>query len=621
MRVGLSLLLLLYLAAPSLAQNSSKEAEIENFFDGFLSAQLLSYRIPGAALAIVHGGEILHCKGYGLANIRTGQPIRARKTLFRIASVSKPIVYTATMQLVEEGSLSLHGDVNDYLKSFKIPKPFGKAVTLAHLMTHTPGFEDTYFRKWSQKMKRFPTLREYLSQNRPACIRPPGETYGYSNYGASLAGYLIERATNTTYETYLEKNIFKPLGMKNTTARQPLPKKFKKHMAVSYRNGRPIGFELILDSPAGAISSTAEDMAKFMIAHLGWGPKRGQPILSEESFNAMHERQFAHHKMLDGHTFGFVHEVINGERVISHSGAMVAFRTRMIMLPDLELGLFVAYTSGRGSEAGRQLKGVFLDRCLPKKEPPETKQFIRSAKAQEGLAGWYRKTRYSHTSAAKVAGLLGATLPLSLDGSNLSFLHSRWRPIAPDVYEEITRHEHPRRLAFKRKPRSKPKFVYVGMKAYERVEWYERPTVQWAIFILCQLIFVSYMAKSLWRLLRKRRERRSPFLPKRDFWHQITLLTTSLLNSSLAATLCLLLLSSFNNPVRVFYGLPWWVVIPSAATYLSALLAPLALLTSWSTWKKRHHSLLDTCHDYTVVLAAFTFVLWLHHWNLLGYKY
>ena len=620
MRVGLSFLLLLLLVNQLLGDHSETDIKIESFFDGFISAQLLSQRIPGAALAIVRGGDIVLCKGYGVADLRTGRPVRARQTLFRMASLSKPIVFTAAMQLVENGTLSLHSDVNGFLKTFKISKPFGKEITLAHLMTHTAGFEDTYFRQWSQDMNKLPTLGEYLKRNRPACIRPPGETFGYSNYGASLAGYLIESSTGTPYEDYLEENIFKPLGMHNTTARQPLPKRMQRHMAVSYRNGRPIGFELILDSPAGAITSTAEDMAKFMMAHLGWGPGK-DPILSEESFNAMHERQFGHHPLLDGHTFGFVHEVINGEHVISHSGAMVAFRTRMILLPDSEIGLFVAYNSDSGSLAGRQLKGVFLDRCFPKRQTPAAPPFLRSANATKGLPGWYRKTRYSHTSAAKIAGLLGAAKKLTTKGSKIHFLDSWWFPIGPDLYEENVRAEYPRRLAFNRSPGSRPDFVYVGVKAFERLEWYETPTLHWFLFLLFQFAFVSSLVKAIWSSSSRSRVRRSPFLPAKYDWCKITIVITSALNLALALALYSLLLGGMKSPVHIFYGLPWWVVIPSTGTLISAVLAPMTLLLIIHSARNGRYGTMELIHNFTVVIAANAFIWWLHYWNLLGFKY
>ena len=616
------LFILLTLVTHSWARGPSSPKELESFFDGFLSAQLLSRCIPGATIAVVRGGEVLLCKGYGVANLRTGQPVRGHRTLFRIASVSKPIVFTAVMQLVEKGELGLHNDVNHYLKEFRIPHSFGKAVTLAHLLTHTPGFEDTYFRKWSQNMKQLPSLAHYLAINRPICVRSPGETFGYSNYGASLAGHLIELQSKQTYEEYLKENIFNPLGMANTTARQPLPTKLKKYMSASYRYGRRVNFELILDRPAGAISSTAADMARFMMAHLGWGPANRPPILSDDGFAAMHQRQFGHHPLLAGHTFGFAYEEINGERIVSHTGAMVAFRSLMLLLPDMEVGLFVAYNDAAGSDGHQELKSVFLDRYFPEqKKEKKRKVFLRSAGANQGLEGWYRSTRFSFSSAAKISGLFGAARPLRISGSDLRFLGARWRPLATDVYEETTATSHPRRLAFRREPNTTPKYVFVGRKAYERLSWYESPPIQWAILLGCHFLFFSYLMVTFIGLFKKNSSKRSPYLPIRYRWSKITLFTLSLINILAGLFFFLLLLRGIKDPTRIFYGLPWWVIIPSGMTIVSTLLTPLAIIIVAWAWHKGEDSTLSKVYDSLVALAALVFICWLQYWNLLGFKY
>jgi len=116
--------------------------EVEAFFDGLMAAQLEIHHIPGATVALVQGGELLFAKGYGYANLEERKPVIADRTLFRPGSVSKLFVWTAVMQLVEEGKLELNADVNNYLTAFQIPATFPDPITLAHLMAHTPGFEE-----------------------------------------------------------------------------------------------------------------------------------------------------------------------------------------------------------------------------------------------------------------------------------------------------------------------------------------------------------------------------------------------------------------------------------------------------------------------------------------------
>ena len=116
--------------------------EVEAFFDGLMAAQLEIHHIPGATVALVQNGELLLAKGYGYANLEARTPVVANRTLFRPGSVSKLFVWTAVMQLVEEGKLDLNADVNSYLTAFQIPATFPEPITLAHLMAHTAGFEE-----------------------------------------------------------------------------------------------------------------------------------------------------------------------------------------------------------------------------------------------------------------------------------------------------------------------------------------------------------------------------------------------------------------------------------------------------------------------------------------------
>jgi CubicO group peptidase (beta-lactamase class C family) len=107
--------------------------------------QLALFGIPGAAVAVVQGDKTLYLGGLGKGDLASNEPLSARETLFRTGSVSKLVTWTTVMQLVEQGTLDLHADVNRYLDTFQIPAPYPEPVTLAHLLTHTAGFEDRGF--------------------------------------------------------------------------------------------------------------------------------------------------------------------------------------------------------------------------------------------------------------------------------------------------------------------------------------------------------------------------------------------------------------------------------------------------------------------------------------------
>src|SRR5690606_3079510 len=142
-------------------------------------------------------------------------------------SISKLFTWTAIMQLVEQGKLDLQTDINEYL-DFEIPatlvvganKEQPKPITLFHLMTHTPGFEDYSSSIYKLSAEEMPSLEQYVKEYLPERVYPPGEVIAYSNYGTALAGYIVEQVSGIPYSEYIEENIFKPLEMNYSTFQQ-----------------------------------------------------------------------------------------------------------------------------------------------------------------------------------------------------------------------------------------------------------------------------------------------------------------------------------------------------------------------------------------------------------------
>ena len=185
------------------------------------------------------------------------------------------------MQLVEQGKLDLDTDVNSYL-DFQIPKTYPEPITMKNLLTHTSGFEESNIGMLAWQPEQLTLLSDFLKAHIPARVFPPGMLGAYSNYGAALAGYIVERISGMPYAEYVEKNIFQPLGMRHSSLRQPLPMDLAldmaggyKYMDGEYKQGE---FELLQAYPAGSVSATGDDMAKFMIAHLQNGSYRFYPL-------------------------------------------------------------------------------------------------------------------------------------------------------------------------------------------------------------------------------------------------------------------------------------------------------------------------------------------------------
>ena len=360
-------------------QGPTNPQEMEAFIDGVMAAQMEAYHIPGATISVVKDGKLFFAKGYGYADLESRKPVIANETLFCIASVSKLFTWTAVMQLVEQGKLDLNADVNTYLTDFKIPDTYPEPITLAHLMTHTPGFEDRYASVMARTAEDVESLEEYLANEMPARVRSPGEFTAYSNHGEVLAGYIVEEVSGMPFDDYIEENIYKPLDMQRSTFRQPLPIELAPNMAVgyTYENGvnKAGEFEYFNGTmPIGSMSTTSTDMAKFMIAHLEDGRYGSVRILQEATAQEMHRRHFTHDPRINGMCYGFYEGNLNDQKIIEHGGDTLYFHSLLVLLTEENVGLFVSFNSldrtPTNPGARVELLHAFLDRYYPVPDSP-----------------------------------------------------------------------------------------------------------------------------------------------------------------------------------------------------------------------------------------------------------
>jgi CubicO group peptidase (beta-lactamase class C family) len=395
------------LQQPQTTPQLSRE-DLEAFFDGFLPIQLQRDDIAGAVVMVVKDGQVLFAKGYGYSDVKARKPVTVDATLFRPGSISKTFTWTAVMQLVEQGKIDLNRDVNDYL-DFRITPKFGKPITMKDLMTHTPGFEETLKDLFVAKASDLRPLQDYMKNHVPAEIFPPGTTPAYSNYGATLAGYIVQRVSGMPFDDYVEQHILQPLGMKHSTFRQPLPADLKPLMSQGYSlaSQPPKDFEFIQAWPAGSMSVTAEDMSHWMIAHLQNGSYNGQQILQPQTAQLMHSRAFGIVPALNGMCYGFYEESRNGHRIIGHGGDSQWFHSDMHLMLDDHIGFFISYNSmGKPGFSGRTaLWHEFLDRYFPY-ALPAAQEVANAAQEEKPLLGKYWLSRRSETNIASVTAAL-----------------------------------------------------------------------------------------------------------------------------------------------------------------------------------------------------------------------
>ncbi len=426
--------------------------DLEAFFDGFVPVELQRDDIAGAVVLVVKDGSVLFAKGYGYSDVKSKKPVTVDATLFRPGSISKTFTWTAVMQLVEQGKIDLDRDVNDYL-DFKIPATFGKPITMKELMTHTPGFEETLRDLFVANASDMRPLRDYITTHLPAQIFPPGTTPAYSNYGATLAGYIVQRVSGMPFDDYVEQNILQPLGMHRTTFRQPLPANLQPLMSNGYnRASQPSkSFEFIQAWPAGSMSTTAEDMSHFMIAHLQNGAYNGARILKPETAQLMHSRAFELLPALNGMAYGFYEESRNGHRIIGHGGDSQWFHSDMHLMLDDHIGFFISYNSaGMPGFSGRSaLWQGFLNRYFPY-TPPAAEPVATSAHDAKLAAGTYWLSRRSQTNIVAVTAALDqGHVTVNSDGTislnaakDLAGNPKHFKEIAPMLFRDINGESH-----------------------------------------------------------------------------------------------------------------------------------------------------------------------------------
>jgi CubicO group peptidase (beta-lactamase class C family) len=414
------------------------DAAVAALFDALLTEQVARPDVPGAVLAVVHGGALRHVAGYGHADVGADVPMDGARTLVRPGSAAKPITWTAVMLLAHRGAVDLHADVQQYL-DFDLPGGFGEPVTLAHLITHTAGFEDVGEKLFVlDPAERWP-LATYLRELAPARVHPPGAVQAYSNYGTALAGYVVERVSGVPFEVFVERHVFAPAGMAQATYAQPPVARDDAGLAVGYgwRDGGlvPGRFEVVTPVPAGGLSATAADLGRFALAHLGHGDALPDAVRA-----AMQEPAWAPDPRMRGVTYGFMDAAVRGVRVLHHEGDTYLFRSALVLLPEHDLGWFVSYNGPGGGAARRELLEAVVAALVPTAPPLRP---VADGTLGGALVGEFHLARAEHSGMGKVlTPLLAAAvrterdgrLTVTVDGRSATYL-----PHAEDVYRHAER--------------------------------------------------------------------------------------------------------------------------------------------------------------------------------------
>ena len=347
--------LLLALAGLSLTTRVAAAPDVRQARERQLRESLLaaveSFRAqtstPAVAVGVVADGKIVLRTALGVQHLGQRTPASAR-TLFHMASVSKPVVATAIMQLAQSGTLGIEDLAWRHVPAFAPADHRWREVTIAQLLSHTSGLPDVEDYEWQRPQVDANALDRYLREWRTSrLVAQPGTAFSYSNLGYEVLAGVIQHATGETFEHYMTVNVLRPLGMDDSTFY--LPDADPALIAWPHRtgaDGRVVPLEFFPYNRPHAASSTlysnVDDMLRFMQLHLS-GNGSIALRLSSQSLTRQHTADrftFQHTIPIDRHpAFGWFEMKWKGRHLLVHEGQDDGFTSMLLLEPATQAGL------------------------------------------------------------------------------------------------------------------------------------------------------------------------------------------------------------------------------------------------------------------------------------------
>ena len=610
--------------APASARGPRDKAEVEAFLDGLMAAYMRDKHIAGVTISVVKDGSVLFAKGYGYADVAKRKPVDPDKTLFRIGSIAKLFTWTAVMQLHEQGKLDLTKDINTYL-DFKIPATYPQPITLTDVLSHTPGLEEDGRDLFTEDPAHITPMQQWLPAHMPQRVRPPATFSSYSNWATATAGYIVERmGGEKSWDDYIERHIFDPLGMTHTTGRQPLPAKFADDMSIGYewKEGTfvPRKFEIITGAaPAGSIGASATDMAKFMIAHLNYGALGDTRILGEPQARLMQSRLQGHDPRIPGFAYGFYEQSSHGLRIIGHGGDTQFFHSNLTLIPSEKVGVFMSTNTDQGGAINFQaFRIAFLDHYYP--APVSVITPTPSAKlTSKRYAGEYVFNRTSYSTYQKVAGLFGSIPVTAMDDGSLlldtPFGGMRVVSVDSLLFRDVNSGSL---VAFRADARGNITHGFLDaapMMVLDKMSPLEAPSLHRVILIAGLLMFVVVILTAVVRIFIRKTPGR-PLVPKVVASGRRAMVWAGLSMLAFLASVAAIM----SQPGAIFADTSTSLKVALALPVISALLALWAAWLAFVQWRSGEGTIWVRLRHTGAVMVALVFFWSLNTWNLLGWR-
>jgi CubicO group peptidase (beta-lactamase class C family) len=309
----------------------------------FVEAELSCRSHPGSSLSVIRGGEVAWSNGFGYADVDEKKKAKA-DTVYRCASVTKPVVTVGLLQLLEKGKFNLDDEVNSHL-DVKIRDVQGDEPTIRDLLTHRSGMPTRVPPIYLLNEEPL-TMKGYI-ESAARAVNPRGEAWAYCNTAYMIAGYLIELFTGKTYDDYVTEKVLKPLEMNSSTF--TLTPEIQGKLAQGYKRAGGPEKSLISvapyllgtrpEDPAGSMYSTVLDLANFVIMNMNGGSFKGRRVLKDETIDEMQKLQAPSGNSRSGMGLTWFYSIHDGHVMLNHTGGLPDFTNNICFYPEQKVGV------------------------------------------------------------------------------------------------------------------------------------------------------------------------------------------------------------------------------------------------------------------------------------------
>ena len=378
------LLLFIFNGSKSFAQQDSEDNKPKTLTELKNSIQkiLIETNTAGAGIVMINGDSVIWIGGLGKADIENNIEVN-ENTIFRLASISKMMVSLAILKLQGEGKLNLKDKIRDIIPEIKFDNPWEDThpIRIEHLLEHTSGWSYWHLAELGSDDPKPKTLKEALDfyPKSRKCLYVPGTRMNESNVGTAVAAYIVEKVSKITFEDYMDKYFFKPMGIENMTFFDT--EQYKKLGASLYENGIKLNYFNILYRPAAALNASPKDMAKMLEFFINRGEIKGIQILSDSSLKRMEISgsmgELSKSEMFKG--FGLSNEASYYKGFIyqGFAGSLPGGNAQIEYLPKFKMG-YVAMINDGNEDAlykiANLIKYYQTQDITPKPIKPDTKK-------------------------------------------------------------------------------------------------------------------------------------------------------------------------------------------------------------------------------------------------------